>query len=74
MEQNAIKVSSEEESDGQSAKWEVEKEEELEQLKGGKHGPPDHTRKHFHEPVKVVENGRKKWAFKCKYCTRYASK
>ena len=63
-----IEISSEDESDGQSARRKVDKQEEAEQLKGGKRGPAGRTRQHWHEPIQYLIPGvaMKKWQFNCK--------
>jgi hypothetical protein len=63
-----IDISSEEESDGQSARRQVDEQEEAEQSNGGKRGPAGKTRQHWHEPIQYVVPGvaSKKWQFKCK--------
>ncbi|KAG2757098.1 hypothetical protein P692DRAFT_20764764, partial [Suillus brevipes Sb2] len=62
-----LNVSSEEESDGQSALRAVEEEE---MRVGGKRGPQGRTRIHWHTPSITVEPGTKskRWLFKCRYC------
>ena len=62
-----IEISSEEEFDGKEAERAVEEDENNEKLKDAKQGPTGQMRKHYHLPTKVIENGKKKWAFKCKY-------
>jgi hypothetical protein len=65
-------ISTENESDGESALRKV-KEQAAHGSEPVRRRPKSNTRKHWHEPVKVVEPGKKpkRWQFKCKYCTVY---
>jgi hypothetical protein len=62
-----VEVSSEEESDGQSALRAVQEEEIR---AGAKRGPQGRTRLHWHIPRTTIEEGTKskRWLFKCRYC------
>lgn len=66
---DAIEISSEEESDGNSA---LRKVEEDRTYIGGKRGPRTSTLDHWHEPVKTRQPSGLRWLFKCRYCNMYA--
>jgi len=66
---HASEISTEPASDGQSALNKVQ-EEAAKRIGTGCWGPKSDTRSHWHDPIKIMEPGKKlkRWQFKCKYC------